>query len=159
LSVCLKDALQRSTKALKYVSLKKSSTKVESQKHQCRTWLFLLSFTTCIAALMQCKTTTGINGSLIGQKGILYDTLKLLWQDSFCFLFCFVFSSGRKVTKGEGWMQDWEISGIELHDMKFTKSIHFCICQELAKPHRRQLYQGPFSKILLAYAIVSAFGG
>jgi hypothetical protein len=90
---------------------------------------------------MQCKTTTGINGSLIGQKGILYDTLKLLWQDSFCFLFCFVFSSGRKVTKGEGWMQDWEISGIELHDMKFTKSIHFCICQELAKPHRRQLYQ------------------
>jgi hypothetical protein len=26
------------------------------------------------------------------------------------------------------------------------------------KPHRRQLYQGPFSKILLAYAIVSAFG-
>ncbi|EDL07112.1 mCG1028376, isoform CRA_b, partial [Mus musculus] len=29
----------------------------------------------------------------------------------------------------------------------------------LAKPHRRQLYQDPFSKILLAYAIVSAFGG
>jgi hypothetical protein len=40
-----------------------------------------------------------------------------------------------------------------------TVSIHFCICQALAKPHRRQLYQGPFSKILLAYAIVSGFGG
>jgi hypothetical protein len=36
---------------------------------------------------------------------------------------------------------------------------HFCICQALAKPHRIQLYQGPFSKILLAYAIKSAFGG
>jgi hypothetical protein len=36
-----------------------------------------------------------------------------------------------------------------------TVSIHFCICQALAKPHRRQLYQGPFSKILLAYAIMS----
>ena len=27
------------------------------------------------------------------------------------------------------------------------------------KPHRRQLYQGPFSKILLAYVIVSGSGG
>jgi hypothetical protein len=26
-------------------------------------------------------------------------------------------------------------------------------------PHKRQLYQGPFSKILLVYAMVSAFGG
>jgi hypothetical protein len=38
-------------------------------------------------------------------------------------------------------------------------SIHFCICQAPTKPHRKQLYQGPFSKIFLAYAIVSAFGG
>jgi hypothetical protein len=29
----------------------------------------------------------------------------------------------------------------------------------LAYPHKRQLYQGPFSKTLLSYAIVSAFGG
>ena len=43
--------------------------------------------------------------------------------------------------------------------LQMTVSIHFCICQALAKPHRRQLYQGPFSKILLAYAIVSGFGG
>jgi hypothetical protein len=28
--------------------------------------------------------------------------------------------------------------------------IHFCICQALAEPHRRQLYQGPVSKLLLA---------
>ena len=35
-----------------------------------------------------------------------------------------------------------------------TVSIHFCICQALAKPHRRQLYQRPFGKILLAYAIL-----
>jgi hypothetical protein len=38
-------------------------------------------------------------------------------------------------------------------------SIYFCICQVLTEPQRRQLYQGPSSKILLAYAIVSGFGG
>ena len=36
-------------------------------------------------------------------------------------------------------------------------SIHFCICQALAEPLRRQLYQAPVSKLLLA--IVSGFGG
>jgi hypothetical protein len=40
-----------------------------------------------------------------------------------------------------------------------TVSIHFCICQSLAEPFRRQLYQGPVSKLLLASAIVSGFGG
>ena len=40
-----------------------------------------------------------------------------------------------------------------------TVSIHFCICQALAEPHKRQLYQGHVNKILLAYAIVSVFGG
>ena len=40
-----------------------------------------------------------------------------------------------------------------------TVSIHFCVCQALASSHKRQLYQGPFSKILLVYAMVSAFGG
>jgi hypothetical protein len=34
-------------------------------------------------------------------------------------------------------------------------SIHFCICQTLAEPLRRQLYQIPVSKILLVFAIVS----
>ena len=38
-------------------------------------------------------------------------------------------------------------------------SIHFCISQTLAEPHRRQLYQAPVNKILLASAIVSGFGG
>ena len=42
---------------------------------------------------------------------------------------------------------------------QMTVSIHFCVCQALAKPHKRQLYQDSFSKILLAYAIVSVFGG
>jgi hypothetical protein len=37
-------------------------------------------------------------------------------------------------------------------------SIHFCICQALAEPLRKQLYQGPVSKLLLASAIVSGFG-
>jgi hypothetical protein len=37
-------------------------------------------------------------------------------------------------------------------------SIHFCICQALAEPLRRQLYQGPVSKLLLAFTIVSGFG-
>jgi hypothetical protein len=32
-------------------------------------------------------------------------------------------------------------------------SIHFCICQALAEPLRRHLYQAPVSKILLASAI------
>jgi hypothetical protein len=34
-----------------------------------------------------------------------------------------------------------------------TESIYFYISQVLASPHRRQLYQGPVSKILLVYAI------
>jgi hypothetical protein len=38
-------------------------------------------------------------------------------------------------------------------------SIHLCICQALAEPLRRQLYQAPVSKLLLASAIVSGFGG
>jgi hypothetical protein len=40
-----------------------------------------------------------------------------------------------------------------------TVSIHFCICQTLAEPLRRQLYQGPVSRLFLASAIVSGFGG
>jgi hypothetical protein len=36
-------------------------------------------------------------------------------------------------------------------------SIHFCICQALAEPLRRQLYQAPVSKLLLASAIVYGF--
>ena len=37
-------------------------------------------------------------------------------------------------------------------------SIHFYICQALAEPLRRQLYQDPVSKHLLASTIVSEFG-
>jgi hypothetical protein len=37
-------------------------------------------------------------------------------------------------------------------------SIHFCICQALTQPLRRQLYQAPISKHLLASTIVSGFG-
>jgi hypothetical protein len=40
-----------------------------------------------------------------------------------------------------------------------TVSIHFYSCQALAWPLKRPLYQGPVSKILLAYAIVPGFGG
>jgi hypothetical protein len=36
-----------------------------------------------------------------------------------------------------------------------TASIHFCICQALAEPLRRQLYQVPVSKHLLASAVAS----
>jgi hypothetical protein len=32
-----------------------------------------------------------------------------------------------------------------------TVSIHFCICQALAEPHRRQLYQAPVSKACWSY--------
>jgi hypothetical protein len=38
-------------------------------------------------------------------------------------------------------------------------SISFCICQALSEPFRRQLYQALVSKVLLASAIVSGFGG
>ena len=38
-------------------------------------------------------------------------------------------------------------------------SIHFCICQALAEALRRQLYQAPVSRLLLASAIVSGFDG
>jgi hypothetical protein len=37
-------------------------------------------------------------------------------------------------------------------------SIHFCICQELAEPLRRELYQAPGSKFFLVSAIVSDLG-
>jgi hypothetical protein len=37
-------------------------------------------------------------------------------------------------------------------------SLHFCICQTLVEPLRRQLYQDPVSKHLLASTIVSGFG-
>jgi hypothetical protein len=37
-------------------------------------------------------------------------------------------------------------------------SIHLCICQTLAEPLRRQPYQAPVSKHILASAIVSGFG-
>jgi hypothetical protein len=40
-----------------------------------------------------------------------------------------------------------------------TVSIHFCICQALGGPPRRQLYQALVSKILLASAIVPGFNG
>ena len=33
-----------------------------------------------------------------------------------------------------------------------TMSINFCLCQALAEPPRRQLYQVPVSRHLLAYA-------
>ena len=37
-------------------------------------------------------------------------------------------------------------------------SIHFCICQALPEPLRRQLYQAPVSKHFLASTIVSRVG-
>ena len=36
---------------------------------------------------------------------------------------------------------------------------HFCFSQVLVEPLRRQLYQAPVSKLLLASTIVSGFGG
>jgi hypothetical protein len=39
-----------------------------------------------------------------------------------------------------------------------VESIYLCICQALAEPLRRQLYQVPVSKHLLASTIVSGFG-
>jgi hypothetical protein len=36
--------------------------------------------------------------------------------------------------------------------------ILFCICQALAEPLRRQLYQSPVHTLLLASSIVSGFG-
>jgi hypothetical protein len=38
------------------------------------------------------------------------------------------------------------------------ESIHICICQDLAKLLRRQLYQAPVSMHIVASAIVSGFG-
>jgi hypothetical protein len=39
-----------------------------------------------------------------------------------------------------------------------VESIHLCVCQALAEAFRRQLYQAPVSKHLLASKIVSGFG-
>jgi hypothetical protein len=41
---------------------------------------------------------------------------------------------------------------------KLAESLHPCICQALVEPLRRQLYQAPVSKHLLASTIVSGFG-
>jgi hypothetical protein len=41
---------------------------------------------------------------------------------------------------------------------KLAASIHICVGQDLAEPLRRQLYQAPVSKHLLAFTIVSGFG-
>jgi prolipoprotein diacylglyceryltransferase len=38
-------------------------------------------------------------------------------------------------------------------------SFHLGICQALSGPLRRQLYQAPVSKLLLASTVVSGFGG
>jgi hypothetical protein len=38
-------------------------------------------------------------------------------------------------------------------------SFHFCICQALSETLRRQLYQAPVSKLILASALVSGFDG
>jgi hypothetical protein len=38
-----------------------------------------------------------------------------------------------------------------------AESIHLCICQALIEPLRRQLYEAPVSKYLLASIIVSGF--
>jgi hypothetical protein len=43
--------------------------------------------------------------------------------------------------------------------LRITMSIHFCIRQAVAQPLRRQLYQAPVRKLLLASAIVSGLGG
>jgi hypothetical protein len=43
-------------------------------------------------------------------------------------------------------------------DQWLASSIHLCICQALADPLRRQLYQAPVSKHFLATTIVSGFG-
>jgi hypothetical protein len=40
-----------------------------------------------------------------------------------------------------------------------TVIMHFCICQALAEPLRKQLYQAPVSKLFLTSVIVSGFGG
>jgi hypothetical protein len=37
-------------------------------------------------------------------------------------------------------------------------SIHFCVCQALAQPPRRQPYQAPVNMHFLASAVVSGFG-
>jgi Na+/H+ antiporter NhaC len=51
------------------------------------------------------------------------------------------------------------ILGILCSNQWMTMIIHFRICQALAEPLRRQLYQAPVSKLLLTSAIVSGFGG
>jgi hypothetical protein len=39
-----------------------------------------------------------------------------------------------------------------------AKSIHLCICQAQVEPLKRQLYQAPVSKHLLASTVVAEFG-
>ena len=57
----------------------------------------------------------------------------------------------------------WVLSSLDLSlgNLGFfqwmTVSIHFCICQALAEPLRRELYQAPVSKLFLASAIVPGF--
>jgi len=49
--------------------------------------------------------------------------------------------------------------GVSVFRLMVEESIHICICQALAEPLRRQLYQVPVCKHFLASIIVSGFGG
>jgi hypothetical protein len=49
-------------------------------------------------------------------------------------------------------------SGTPLLVQWLAVSLPLCICQALAEPLRRQLYQAPVSKLLLASTIMSRFG-
>jgi hypothetical protein len=56
------------------------------------------------------------------------------------------------------WLTTWEVEANEQHhvtDLQVAAVIYnkrFCICQALAEPRRRQLYQALVSRLLLTYA-------
>ena len=45
-----------------------------------------------------------------------------------------------------------------VHSRRYPPDTSICICQALAEPLRRQIYQAPVSKLLLASTIVCGFG-
>ena len=112
-----------------------------------------------IGAYKLCNTEGPLFPVMAGQLGHLLLHMQLeIWAlrvlvSSYC---CFTYRVAHSFSS-LGIFSSSSIGGPVFHPIADCE--HPLLCLPGTGIHKRQLYQGPFSKILLAYAIVSAFGG